>query len=70
MKLLPIASNGVGRGTLASPGPLVMVASGLAVLFGLFTFTVVAVRRDAVIVVSGDDVLVALPVDIGGASSS
>ena len=66
VKLLPIASKGVGRAKSASSDSEVAVAVVL-----LFTVTVVAVLVGAVRVDACADVFVeALPVDIGGASSS
>lgn len=66
MKLLPIASKGVGRAKSVSSDSEVSVAVVLLVVF-----TVVAVGVGIVRVVSCDDVFVeGLPVDIGGASSS
>lgn len=65
VKLLPIASKGVGRGKLVSSGNKVTVVVPVALL--LATFIVVAVRAGIVEVGAGED---AFPVDIGGASSS
>lgn len=65
VKLLPIASKGVGRGKLVSSGNKVTVVAPVALL--LATFIVVAVRAGIVEVGAGED---AFPVDIGGASSS
>lgn len=71
VKLFPIASKGVGRGKSVSSGSVVRVVVPIALLLG---FTVV-VARDAPDGVACDEVCVdvlgeALPVDIGGASSS
>lgn len=65
VKLLPIASKGVGSETFVSSGNKVMVVAPVALL--LATFIVVAVRADIVEDGAGGD---AFPVDIGGASSS
>lgn len=65
VKLLPIASKGVGSGKSVSSGNKVTIVVPVALL--LATFIVVAVRAGFVEVNAGGD---SFSVDIGGASSA